>query len=249
MEKITIRAFSPSIDRESTIRYVIEHARVLEAMGVYQALHMNYAWCADPDSSVVVAEHEQLGIVGGVRLQRSKPELPLPMEHMLSPLDEGVRTTMSLLQPHGNAEICGLWNAHRFAGRGVPMLLTAAAVSLASQLRLRSIVSISASYSMEYLVSCGFTSLRSLGNDGEFTFPVPSIRSFAMVNTDLFGLEKAAEPQRQRLISLRLQPEQVRVEMPKRTELEVQYRLVLEGTLHDRGIYDRVHQERLRYSA
>lgn len=249
MEKLTIRAFNPSIDRESTIRYVIEHARVLEDLGVYQALRMNYAWCADPDSSVVIAEHDELGIVGGVRLQRAKPDAPLPIETMLSPLDEGVRTTMSLLQPYGNAEICGLWNAHRFAGRGVPMLLTAAAVSLAAQLGLRSIVSISASYSMDYLVSCGFTSLRSLGNDGEFVFPIPSIRSHAMVNTDLFGLESADAAQRLRLISLRLMPEQMRVETPKRIPMEVQYRLVLPGSQHDRTVYERLYLDRLRHSA
>ena len=249
MEKITIRAFRPAVDRDNTIRYVAEHARVLEDIGVYQALKMNYEWCSDPDSVVVVAEHEQLGMVGGVRLQLSRPGAPLPFENLLSPLDEDIKSTLSLLQPYGNAEICGLWNAHRFAGRGVPMLLTTAAVSMASQLGLRSIISISASYTIDYLIRCGFSCMKNLGSEGEFAFPAPYIRSYAMINMDLITLEAAEPAQRHRLIGLRMHPTQHRAEVPKRIPLHVEYQLLVQEAPDEHLRYAMVHQDRLRLSA
>ncbi len=247
-EEITIRAFRSAIDRPSTIRYVIEHARVLDEIGVYSALGLDYSWCTDPASVLVVAEHNSMGMVGGVRLQVARPGSPLGIERMLTTIDPGVRSSLSLLEPLGNAEICGLWNSSGFAGRGIPVLLTAAAISIAPTLGLRSIVSISASYSMDYLVSCGFAPMRNLGSEGSFRFPVPGIESYAMLNTDLCGMVEARPEQRQRVLSLRAVPDQERTESPKGKPLRVNYAL-LDAIDGDPNAYRWLAEERMRQSA
>ena len=247
-EKITIRAFRSAVDRESTIRYVIGHTRVLDEIGVYTALGLDYSWCTDPRSVVVIAEHADMGVVGGVRLQTAVPGAALSMERMLQGLDPGIRSSLSLLEPLGNAEICGLWNAQAFAGRGIPVLLTAAAISIAPTLNLRSIVSISASYSMDYLISCGFKPMRNLGVEGSFNFPVPGIESYAMLNTDLCAMQEARPEHRQRILSLRAVPDQFRSESPKGKALLVRYAL-MDAIESDSSTYRWLAEERMRQSA
>lgn len=244
-ELINIRAFRSAVDRESTIRYVIHHAKVLEDIGVYTALGPDYSWCTDPDSVIVVAEHAEMGMVGGVRLQMARAGSQLGIERMLAGADPDIRSTLSLLEPLGNAEICGLWNAQGFGGRGIPILLTAAAVSIAPSLGARSVVSIAASYSMDYLVSCGFSPMRNLGKDGSFRFPVPDIESFAMLNTDLCAMLDARPEQRRRVISLRAVPEQERLEAPKGKGLRVMYDL-LRAVDGDHSTYRSLAEERMR---
>ncbi len=247
-EHITIRAFRSAVDRESTIRYVIQHARVLENIGVYSALGLDYSWCTDPDSVIIVAEHPKMDMVGGVRLQMARAGSQLAIERMLAAADPDIKSTLSLLEPLGNAEICGLWNAQSFGGRGIPSLLTASAVSIAPSLGIRSIVSIAASYSMDYLISCGFSPIRNLGKGGAFHFPVPGIESFAMLNTDLCGMLDARPEQRQRVISLRAVPDQQRLEIPKGRELLVTYDL-LRAIDGDLSAYRSLAEERMRQTA
>ncbi|HNK83732.1 MAG TPA: hypothetical protein PKL41_00905 [Flavobacteriales bacterium] len=224
------------------------HARVLENIGVYLALGMDYSWCTDPRSVVVVAEHAYFGVVGGVRLDIARPGSPLAMERLLFSMDPAIRASLSLLEPLGNAEICGLWNSDHMAGRGIPSLLTAAALSIAPTLGLHSVVSLSASYSTKYLANCGFEFMTNLGREGSFEFPIPGIHSNAMLNTDLCGLIKARPDQRQRILSLRTAPAQWRTESPKGRSLEVEYAL-MEAIDADQPIYRWLAEERLHQSA
>ena len=90
METITIKAFRAVDDRVRCARYLMEHIRVLEDIGVAVALKPDISWCTDPDVVVIVAEHAELGMVAGMRLHLRPGELGLPMERSLRTIDPNV---------------------------------------------------------------------------------------------------------------------------------------------------------------
>jgi len=225
-EKITIRAFRAVDDPESCALYVREHTKVLEDIGVFSVIKPDLSWCTDPNVVVLVAEHSSLGMVAGIRLHKASFGCELPMQRCMGALDSSIAGCLAELQPHGNAEIAGLWNAHRFARRGLPMLLLEACVSLGSQIGVRSMVTFIAEYVAPYAVKTGFVIMDSLKNGGVFIYPVPSIRTHAMVLPDVLTMAAAKQSDRHRILSLRLRPYQSRKECPKQMELEVSYELL-----------------------
>jgi hypothetical protein len=225
-ERITLRAFRAVDDPVSCAEFVRQHVKVLEDIGVFTALQPDLSWCLDPNVTVLVAEHELLGMVAGIRLHRAGYDAPLPMERCMAGLADGIGRDLALLTPGGNAEIAGLWNAHRFAGRGIPKLLMGSAVAIASQLNLRTLVTFIAEYVAPYAAISGFVPMRQLPNDGIFTYPVPGIKTHAMILPDVLTLSKAGNDDRHRIVSLRLRTHQVRYEQPRSTLLQVHYALL-----------------------
>lgn len=247
MEKITIRAFRAIDDPVSCKRFAQEHARVLSDLGVDSVVVPDDSWSRDPHTYVFVAEHHTLGMVAGIRLERAARHRPLRMQTCLAGLAPSIVPVLDSLEPHGNAELCGLWNAHRFAGRGVPWLLVSAAVASASQLGLRSIVTFIAEYVAPYAGRTGFELMRHIGDEGRLVYPVPSIQTWAMVLEDAVTLSNVELEVRQRLMSLRTRPQQFRVERPKINEIFVLYDLLLDHALLSG--YEEVIESRRRFAA
>jgi hypothetical protein len=229
LEHITIRAFRAPDDKVACARYLMEFIRVLEGIGVSSVFKPDVSWCTDRDSIVFIAEHPVHGMVGGIRLQRAKTGSPLPMESSLKSLAPGLPSVLEPLIMKGNAELGALWNAHRFAGRGVPHLLISAAVATANQLGLRSMCCLVAEYVAPYCVLNGFKPIEEVGDKGKFAFPVPAIHSYAMVIPDVFEVGEADAVERKRLMSLRMRPEQTRLECPKKETIKVTYELLIDG--------------------
>ena len=132
---------------------------------------------------------------------------------------------LAALIPEGRAEIAGLWNAHRFAGRGIPLLLISSGVALAGLLDVSALVCVAAEYVVPHTRRVGFTTLAHIGEAGLFHYPLEHMRSFAMVVMDLLTLEGADVRVRHRILSLRIQPAQRRSEEPKKRRLDVHYDL------------------------
>lgn len=231
MDQITIKAFRAVDDRVRCARYLMEHIRVLEDIGVVSALKPDISWCTDPDIVVVVAEHETLGMVAGIRLHTAGPGKVLPMEQAVRNFDPAITPRMAELQASRTGEVAGLWNAHRFAGRGVPSLLFEAVVSIANQMKLGSLVTFVAEYVAPYAAKCGFLMMDELHDGGNYVYPVPSIRTHAMVLHDPLTLSAAKPMSRQRIIGLRMRPTRSRMERPKSAAIEVSYSLVLDRAL------------------
>ncbi len=225
MEKISILAFRAVDSKEFTIRYIHEHARVLQDIGVSSALKLDYAWCLDPESTIIAAFHETLGMVGGVRIQMGRKGQPMAMEKAIGQLDPEFHGTVAPLIDDGTAELCGLWVAHRFLGHGLPKLLVPAGVAVASQLQIKSLLTFAAEYTLQLTVDSGFSRMKEVGLNGEFLYPIASIRSYAMAINDLFMLGHSPMEKRKDILSLRLRPEQDLFVQPKNTMLHVQYAL------------------------
>ena len=124
MEKIVIRAFRAVDEPESCKRFAAEHARVLSDLGVETVVVPDSSWADDPNTTVFVAEHPVLGMIAGIRLERALPGRILRMEKCVADMAPTIIPELQSLERNGNAELCGLWNAHRFAGKGVPWLLS-----------------------------------------------------------------------------------------------------------------------------
>ncbi|MBK6832412.1 MAG: hypothetical protein IPG92_17495 [Flavobacteriales bacterium] len=247
MEKILIRAFRAVDEPESCQRFAAEHARVLADLGVDSVVVPDDSWARDPNTTVFVAEHRTLGMIAGIRLERATHDRPLRMQTCVAPMAPVVVPLLDELVPNGNAELCGLWNAHRFAGRGVPWLLINAAVAGASQLGLQTIVTFIAEYVAPYAERTGFVPIEHIGNSGRLVYPIPSIETWAMVLKDAITLADVDLHVRQKLMSLRTRPRQFRVEQPKGKEIFVIYDLLIDDGM--RWDYDGVMESRRRFAA
>jgi len=247
--QLWIRVFRPVDEPALAARYVLEHERVLADIGVSTAIANSHPWLNDPSVHLIVAMHDALGMVAGIRVQQSHPGTQLPIEQCVSDLDKGIHDILRFLEKGGTAEVCGLWNAHRFAGKGVPLLLSQSAVVLASQLNLRSMTCFVAHYTLRHARKVGFIPLEGVGNRGVFTYPIPSIRSIAMVIPDSFTLAHASPAVRTSILSLRARPMQSRIENPAGTELRVNYLLHPFTANQDMTVYGEILEQRRLYSA
>ncbi|MCB0763476.1 MAG: hypothetical protein KDB84_02145, partial [Flavobacteriales bacterium] len=163
MEKLVFRAFRAVDEPDTCATFIREHVRVLEDFGITNVTTNTESWTRDPNTYVIVAISDELGMVGGIRVQVARSGEPLPMEQALSKMDPAIIPSLAALLPEGNAEVCGLWNANRFAARGLPSLLAFAAVSLANQLGIRSMVCLVAHYTLRHALRVGFTVMGDVG--------------------------------------------------------------------------------------
>jgi len=233
MDKITIRAFGASAHPELCETYIKEHKRVLSDIGVISSLPVDTKWTEESGTVVICAFHDELGMVAGVRLQRPELSEPFPMETYVHSLDVQVHDIVSRIGRTSTAEMCGLWNAHRFSGRGVPILLLKAAVSVVNQLSLKSMICLAAEYMAPYCKDLGFTVIEEIGDFGRLQFPIPTINSYPMVLSDSNILSQVLNHKRERILSLRIAPTQIRTECPKTDTMEVHYNLLLSNEVEE----------------
>lgn len=223
MERFTIRAFRAPDEPGTCTSYIREHRRVLEDVGVSTIVDADQGWKDNDQVIVLVVEHDRLGLVGGIRLHYSNSARGLPMTDAIEKTDGGFSIELDRLIVDQIGEIGGLWNSSKIAGLGLPTVLSMAAVSLASQVKVGTLACFVAHYTMRHARKVGFTVLDSVGKDGTFNYPIEGITSIAMVIEDSIGLESAMEPYRHRIISLRLRPAQEVIESPAGIPMLVRY--------------------------
>jgi len=233
MDKLTIKAFRASEEHGLCDEFVREHTQVLTDFGIPLSVAPDLSWTTDPSCWVIVAIHETLGMVGGVRLQVKNAGRALPMEETIAPMDERIANEIAIMQANGCGEICGLWNANRFKNKGVVVLLGVAVTAIATQADIRSLVCFIAHYTKRHSLRNGFVPIETLGESGSFQYPIAGIRSIAMVNPDSVLLPHASESVRHTIYSLRIRPNQIRLECPAEDWLEVAYDLAVVGNMID----------------
>lgn len=248
-ERITIRAFR-AVDEPGTCREFLRgHSKVLEDFGIQNVTTNNPLWCSDPDTYVLVAITREHGMIGGIRLEVSKPGRTLPMQDALKKFEPGIAMRLAGLGKRGMAEVCGLWVSNQMVGMGLPGLLALSAVSMANQIGMSSLVCLVAHYTLRQAVRSGFTPIADIGDQGKFPYPIPSITAFAMFVPDAITLGTAPTVQREALMSLRLRPIQERVEELAGRRMQVRYLLQLPETAVNMALYGRILVDRLARSA
>jgi hypothetical protein len=248
MDRLTLKAFLAPDEPALCAEFISEHRKVLEDFGIGSVTTNTAAWTTDPDTYVIAAFSERSGMVGGIRVEVHREGKLLPIEEALIKLDPNVHHTLNRLGFGGNAEVCGLWNANRYGARGLPPMLAFAAVSLANQLKLKTMVCLASHYTLRHALKAGFTIIEELGNGGSFDYPIPNFKGIAMVIPDVLTLDTAPYPYRNQLLSLRLRPEQSRLEVLNGTPTMLDYHLRISGVPIDMWAYRSIVEDRSHYA-
>lgn len=248
METIRIRAFKAIDEPATCAEFLRQHRKVLEDFGIEHVNTNNAEWATDPDTYLVIASSDEYGMIGGLRLEVSKEGRVLPIVDALQGLDGRIQHAVDRWSEEGCAEICGLWNANKYVNRGLPTLLGYAAVAIAHNIGVKSLVCLIAHYTLRHALRVGFTIMEDVGNEGTFSYPIPSIKAIALVMQNTLLLNNAQDQHRLPVISLRVRPHQQRVEQPTTEPVLVDYDLRLDSRLVDLSLYADLQEARLRYT-
>lgn len=249
METLTFKAFRAVEQPQLCQEFLHHHRQVLEEFGIANVTTNSDYWVNDPDTYVITATSSIHGMVGGIRVEVDKGRRPLPIESALRSLDPAIGPSMRLLREAGNGEVCGLWNSSKYTARGLPSMLAFAAVSLANQIGLKSLVCLVAHYTLRHAVKVGFTVIEDVGHGGTFTYPIPSIKAIAMVIPDVLTMASANSDSRRRLMSLRMRPEQESLESLNGSVVMCKYELCIDKKVLDLVAYVNVLRMHHNYAA
>lgn len=222
---LTIRAFR-AIDDEATCRRFMEcHARVLTDYGITSISTNNSTWMHSPSVYGVVVENEDGEMVGGARLHLTSKTEMLPVESAIGQQHPEISDIIYLC-PIGTAgEACGFWSARKVANLGVSVLLAKTIAAICSQVAVRSVFCFCGRHTSYIAKLMGSALEESVGDKGAFAYPTPQFHSYFFHNPDIIDLPLADETNRQRILDLRLRPNQKSVETITKHPVEILYNL------------------------
>jgi hypothetical protein len=228
--KISISAFK-ALDYPSLCEEFMEgHTNVLRDIGisVNKLTSANISWSNSPESNVIIARNLEDGqLIGGARVDIGGRSLVLPIEQAVGMLDEQIYDLVKREAIMGTAEICGVWTSNRIAGRGVAVLLLRSAISLATQLKLNSLLVLCSEATLSMFLKMGCIVNKSLGHQGTFYYPKENLIATALILPDIKTLDMADEVSKENIFNLRQNPQITRVENGPKGNIEVQYNLLI----------------------
>lgn len=225
--KIRVTSFRAINEPEKCEIYSIGHMGVLVDYNVIKITSYNKSWMKNPSAYVLIAENETTGeMIGGIRVEVAKGPFPLPIETAIGKMDSRVYDLVERLAINGGVgELCGLWNSKTVKGVGISFFLTRAAIAIVKQLRFRTMVGICAEYTLKMFTDVGFEINPNLGVNGEFPYPDERYitRSLGILNAE--SLETANAYDKERILGLRNNLIQTRVEVGTKGEVVIDYDL------------------------
>jgi hypothetical protein len=227
---LTFRAYKAVNDIDTCLNFVEEHRNVLKDYGITNITTNTDEWMHNSNIYCIIAESvADKKIVGGVRLQLSDLQHKLPVELAIGEMDGNIYEIVENYRNNGGiAELCALWNAKVVAGVGVSLLLVRAAIALAHQVKIGTLVCICADYTLQMFQQVGFVVNNSLGLKGEFPYPnaAYTARVMGLLNVLTFG--NAHEYDKQRIQSLCDRPNQKTKEKGTYQDIMVDYNLIID---------------------
>lgn len=225
---IRIRAFTAPNDINACEKFIAGHRKLLEIYGITQITSNRQDWVDDPKNTIIIVEDSENGkIYGGARLQIATPETSLPIETALRKYD--ARITEYVLGSRtdgGTCELCGLWNSREIAGMGIGShVLSRVGAVVATQLPVSSIFVLCAPITVRMGKRVGAVVERGLGNEGLFYYPKDDLVATAMRLRDIYDLSSALESEKEIIISLRQNPNQVLSEKGPKGIYDIEYNL------------------------
>lgn len=226
---IKIRAFRAVNDKLACEDYLKGHMQVLLDYNVLQVTSYNSSWTENPSAYVLVAELESTGkMVAGIRVEVAKGLFPLPIENAIGDMDDRVYNVVKNYALNGGVgELCGLWNSNEVKGLGTSFFLTRAAISIIDQLNFKTLMGICAEYTLKMFTDVGFVLDMSLGKNGEFPYPDERYITRALGILNAKTLETANPYDKERMLGLRADPFQRRIEKGSKGNVEVKYDLII----------------------
>jgi len=220
---IVIRVFRAVDELETCRKFVEGHMKILKVYGITMITSANTEWFDDPDTFVIIAEEQETGkVLGGARVQRAGGVYPLPIEKAVTEIDDRIHQVVKEYSIDGTGELCGLWNSREIAGMGIgSVYLTRVAVSIAPQIKIKSLFALCAAYTVSMAQNAGFVITTFLGNNGTFYYPKEDLTATGMYNPDTTRLEFASEDEKREIISLRKTPYQISKQIGRRGEYDL----------------------------
>jgi hypothetical protein len=209
--------------------YLEGHMQVLKDYNIIQITSYNNSWVSNPDAYIIIAKLESTNeIVGGIRIEMANEIYPLPIERAIGGMDSGIYGMVKEYAKSGGVgELCGLWNSKAVKGVGVSVFLTRAAISIINQIKFKTLLGICAEYTLKMFTNVGFSIDKSLGKNGEFPYPDERYitRTLGILNVEI--LATAHPYDRERILGLRENPKQLRIETGSKDDIEVEYDLII----------------------
>jgi hypothetical protein len=227
-DRITISAFRAPENPGECDEFIAEHNRILEDFGIGHVTTNTTDWKDDRNVIVITIREEKLGMVGGMRIHcKYGRKAVLPLQDALAMQEPSIHTYADELAKTGVGELCALWNANRFGGRGLPYILGITGLAMLPQLQLQHAVGLVAKYTLRYARSVGFLINESMGDGGVFDYPRPGFWGIVIHCDDNQMIENAHLRWRQRIMSLRAFPVQIHLEQTASAKLHATYNLIL----------------------
>lgn len=229
-ERLIFRAFRAINDLDACLKFKEGHISVLKDYGITNITTNNDEWMQNPNMYCIVAlSADGTETLGGIRIQVSDENNLLPVEKAIGKMDDRIYNIVKDFRDDGGVgELCALWNAKKVAGVGISILLTRAGISVANQVDIRTLVGICADYTLKMFQQVGFVVDYSLGDKGEFPYPNPTYKARVLGIMNASSLETAAEYDKVRMTSIRLNPEQSFIEQGTKEEIEIEYKLIIQ---------------------
>lgn len=229
---IKIRAFRAINEMDTCQEYLKGHMQVLIDYNVMKITSYNQSWTTNPSVYVLVAESELTGkMVGGIRVEVTKGNIPLPIETAIGNLDKRIYDIVQKYGIEGGVgELCGLWNSKEVKGVGISFFLTRAAISIINQINFKTLIGICAEYTLKMFSDVGFEIDKSLGNNGEFFYPDERYITRALGILNAETLNSACPYDKKIILDLRANPQQTRIENGTKGPVEIKYDLIIKDT-------------------
>jgi len=216
---------------EDCKRYIEAHLNALRAYGVNDVSSIDPVWLNNPDVFIMMIEEKDTGlIVGGARIQFAHENIPLPIETAIGHIDPKIKELIKERIPGKTGEFCGLWNLTQYAGYGIGSItLGRMGVSLITQVGLGSCFAFASITTTRNCFRIGFKPIVELKNKGVFFYPNDHFKSNALLIDDPEEVSHAAPEDRERILSLRINPIQSYYETGPKGKILVEYNMVVDG--------------------
>jgi len=234
MTKLIIRAFRATDHPELCQLFAEGHERVLEEYGVKRVTSADRSWFENPDVYGLLAYDEvEQRVLGGAKIHVRNQESALPVEKAVSKKDPYLTPYLDSVSENGRiGELCGLWNSRTISGTGVSVLLIKAGIAkagieLANQIKLRALFGFCSPYTLDTVQELGFELVTAVGDKGRYVYPSEEYIATLTVLQDTDNLGLALPEERDRILNLRINPIQDRVETGPKGELKIYYDLLI----------------------
>jgi hypothetical protein len=228
---VRLRAFRAIDDPETCNLFIEGHTQVLTNIGVAKVTSSKNDWMFNPAAFVLVVESiDGKKVYGGARVHVAGGNQPLPIEQATAALDPAIYDLVYNYAQEGTGEFCGLWNSREIAGYGVgSIFLSRACVAISTQIGLKSVFALCAPYTVEMGINSGYEIETSIGNKGTFYYPKLDLIATTMLLKDPDTLVKAIDEERNAIFRLRENLNIVRIEELRRKQIEIHYKIEIEG--------------------
>jgi hypothetical protein len=191
-----IRAFWALDNRPLCEAFAEGHRNVLLENGIKKVTSADNSWMESPMVYVIVCEDENGDVVGGARLHIAHPDYPLPMQEAIAQVDLRINKYVEEYTARGTAELCGLWNSRKVAGRGIGVkMLPLAAFAITQDLELNTLLALVAKHTLKQSLNWGFKRFEKVGDHGEFNYPKLDLIATSVIieDTSDIGCKKPAD--------------------------------------------------------